>query len=151
MDIETQNIDMYYQDNRFNIKYIHFSTENECNNYISNNNIKPYSRCCSNKGYGYVVNCYPCDNIENDIKEDDTKDYIDKDIIKEDNTMIDYIDYIIEDDIIDDEYKKESKKICCICHEITFEKTICNHFLCNNCDTLWKKYKNTCPCCRKQI
>ena len=109
----------YYSNNKIKhkIEYKHFSTENECNNFILKNKINVYSRCCSNKGYGYIV------DLDKQI-----------DIIKDNKN--------IEEKII---------SMCCVCFENTFDKTKCNHSLCNHCEILWKQCNTTCPYCRKKI
>lgn len=38
---------------------------------------------------------------------------------------------------------------CIVCLEETNEKTLCNHFLCNNC--LFRLDKEECPYCRQKI
>lgn len=62
---------------------------------------------------------------------------------------------VIENEIIIPPITESTTLLCVICYEDVelknVETTECGHKFCKKCLTKWKKTKNTCPMCRRNI
>ena len=110
-----------------NIDYVHFSEVNECDEFIKDLQKLNYSvkqRCCGGRGVG-VSKC-------------DYDEVLKLSFEKINRLKIEKINN-----------ESNSNDICCVCFNNTTYRTICKHFLCNNCNV--KLVKRICPYCRHDL